>query len=132
MSVELKDLLGVMRAEVDGIPRGMRQEEVIRQGLVCLLASAVRQMGLVPLLSWKPPLSTRERIDLVGVKPDSDPPQVELAVVVEALVEHHKVKALEWVECPQKVVVTFSERKDKVEQSTFFLTPGLRHLHLYE
>ena len=87
-------------------------------------------MGLIPVPYWKPPRSTRDRIDLVGVQPDSDPPQVEVAFVVDPLVELPKVKALEWVECPQKIAVTFPEREDKVQQSTFFLSKEMSYLHL--
>ncbi len=67
----------------------------------------------------------RDRLDLVGVVPGSHPPEVRVAFVVDPLVELAKIKALEWVECPDKVVVTFSRRTDKVKQSTFFLAPGL-------
>ncbi|CAO0822731.1 hypothetical protein DFAR_3270007 [Desulfarculales bacterium] len=33
-------------------------------------------MGLVAVPAWTPPRSTRDRIDLVGVEPGSDPPRV--------------------------------------------------------
>jgi hypothetical protein len=39
---------------------------------------------------------------------------------------------MEWVEAPHKLVVTFSQRPDKVAQSTFFLTPQVEHLNLYD
>jgi hypothetical protein len=56
---------------------------------------------------------------------------VKVAFAVDPLVELAKVKALEWVDCPDKIFVTFSERQDKVKQTTFFLSPGHRHLPLY-
>ena len=132
MNQQLEALGGAMREELAAIPETMAQEEVRRQALVWLLAGAVKGMGLTPVMNWRPPKSTRERIDLVGVRPGSHPPVVEVAFVVDPLVELTKVRSLEWVECPHKVVVSFSERADKVSQSTFFLTPQLQHLALYK
>ncbi len=125
-------LLEVMRDELEQVPAAMHQDAVSSQVILFILHQAVKEMGLVPVPSWKPPRSTRDRIDLVGVAPGSDPPQVEIAFCVSPLVELSGIKALEWVECPHKIVVTFSPRKDKVEQSRFFLTPGLEHLNLYD
>ena len=132
MSRQFAQLLGAMRAEVERIPQTMRQEPVVRQAIIHVLANAVQGMGLIPLAAWKPPRSTRERLDLAAVVPEADPPRVEMAFAVDPLVELPKLKALEWVECPHKIVVTFSERKDKVDQTTFFLKPGLEHLNLYD
>lgn len=124
-------LAQALRVELAGLPPALLQEEVQRQTIICLLYQAVRGMGLIPVPSWKPPRSTRDRIDLVGVVPGSHPPQVELAFAVSPLVELAQLKALEWVECPHKIVVTFSERADKVRQTTFFLGKEHTHLHLY-
>ena len=125
-------LLEAMRRELELVPPAMRQDTVSRQVILHLLHQALKEMGLVPVPAWKPPRSTRDRIDLVGVEPGSDPPRVEIAFSVNPLVELSGIKALEWVECPHKMVVTYSRRKDKVEQSRFFLTPQLEHLNLYD
>jgi hypothetical protein len=132
MNQSLTQLAQALREELESIPQEMRQDNVNRQALICFLANAVRQMGLTPVPAWKPPKSTRESIDLVGVDPDSSPPQVKVAFAVDPLVELPKIRALEWVECPDKVVVSFSQRADKVQQSTFFLTPETKHINLFE
>lgn len=124
-------LAQALRVELAGLPGALVQEEVQRQTIICLLYQAVRGMGLIPVPGWKPPRSTRDRIDLVGVQPDTHPPVVEIAFAVSPLVELAQLKALEWVECPHKIVVTFSERADKVQQSTFFLGKDHTHLYLY-
>lgn len=129
MSDKFTGLSQALREALSDLPRALVQEEVQRQTIICLLYQAVRGMGLIPVPGWRPPRSTRDRIDLVGVLPHSDPPQIEVAFVVSPLVELALIKALEWVECPHKVIVTFSERADKVRQSTFFL--GKDHTHLY-
>jgi hypothetical protein len=132
MNQQFKQLAEAMRREMEAIPQTMRQDAAVRQALVCLLYQAVKDMGLIPLPAWKPPLSTGESIDLVGVNASGELPEIKIAFAVDPLVELPKVKAMKWVECPDKVVVTFSQRKDKVEQSTFFLTPALEHINLYD
>jgi hypothetical protein len=117
-----------LREELDRIPPALRQDEVTRGTIVCLLSQALKGMGLIPVPGWKPPRSTRDRIDLVGVQEKDGLPVVKVAFAVDPLVELTKVKALEWVDCPDKVFVTFSERADKVKQSTFFLSAA--HVHL--
>ncbi len=131
MNQQLEQLAGAMRREIDNIPQTMRQDAAIRQVLVCLLYQAVKEMGLIPLPGWKPPRSTRESIDLVGVDDSGELPEVKIAFAVDPLVELPKVKSLEWVDCEDKVVVSFSQRQDKVEQSAFFLTKAHTHLNLY-
>lgn len=132
MNEDLAKLAQAMRREIEAIPQTMRQDAAVRGALICLLSQAVKQMGLTPLPAWKPPKSTREGIDLVGVDASGELPQVKVAFCVDPLVELTKVKSLEWVEAEHKIVVTFSERADKVAQSTFFLTPGLTHLNLFD
>jgi hypothetical protein len=131
MQLELDALRGSLREELERVPEAMRQDEVSRQVIIAALTQALKEMGLVAVPAWRPPKSTRDRIDLVGVRPGTHPPEVEAAFGVEAVVELAKVKAMEWVEAPHKFVVTFSPRADKVAQSTFFLTPGVNHLDLY-
>ena len=132
MQEQFKQLAATLRTEMERIPQTMRQDQVDRQVIILLLADALRQMELLPVPAWKPPKSTRDRIDLVGITPDSDPPEVQVAFAVDPLVELPKLKALEWVECPHKIIITFSTRADKVQQSTFFLMPGLEHINLYD
>lgn len=132
MDEKFKALAGAMRSEIEAIPRAMLQDDAARGAVLSLLYQAVAQMGLTPVLYWKPPRSTREKIDLVGVDSGGEVPEVKIAFAVDPLVELAKVKAIEWVECPDKIVVTFSPRQDKVSQSTFFLTQTLEHINLFD
>jgi hypothetical protein len=132
MQEQIQQLAATLRTGIESVPQTMRQESVDRQVIILLLADALRQMDLLPVPAWKPPKSTRECIDLVGITPNSNPPQVQVAFAVDPLVELPKLKALEWVECPHKIVVTFHTRADKVKLTTFFLKPGLEHVNLYD
>ena len=128
MQDSLRALARSMRDELEKIPPALSQESVVRQTIVCLLFQAVREMGLIPLPSWMPPRSPRERVDLVGAVPGSDPPRLEVAFTVDPLVELPRLKAMSFVECPHKVVLTFSRRLDKVTPTKLFL--GKEHLHV--
>jgi hypothetical protein len=132
MNEQLKALAQVIREELAAIPPALKQDEVVRQTIIMMLAQAVKQMGLVPVPAWKPPRSTRDRLDLVGVKPGTHPPEIQVAFAVDALVDLPRVKAMDWVDCPDKVFVTFSERLDKIKPTTLFLGPAHTHLNLYE
>lgn len=131
MKEQLAQLAEAMRGEINAIPQTMRQETVIRQALVCLLYQAVKDMGLIPLAGWKPPRSTRGGLDLVGVDDSGELPRVRIAFVIDPLVELPRLKDLQWVDCEDKIVISFSERVDKIKQSSFFLTKEHTHLSLY-
>ena len=61
-------------------PRRMSQDEVSRRALICFLGNALRQMGLIPVPGWKPPKSTRDRVDSGGREaPDTNPPEIMVA-----------------------------------------------------
>lgn len=132
MNEKLQALAQAMRQHIEAIPEAMVQDEVIRRGVVCLLAEAVRDLGLLPLMGWKPPRSTRDVIDLVAVDDSGEAPKVEMAFVVDPLVELPRLKNLEWVDCPKKIVISFSQRTDKVAQSSFFLGKEHTFLKIYE
>lgn len=132
MQADFAELAGALRQELEKVPEAMRQEQVERQVIINALMTAVSQMGLTPVPAWKPPLSTRDRIDLVAVEPGSHPPVVKAAFAVDPLVELPKLKALDWVDCEDKVAVTYSRRPDKVAQTTFFLKPGMSHINLFD
>lgn len=131
MKEPFDELVDLLREEAERIPESMRQDTVVRQNLINVLFNVVASMDLVPVASWRPPRSTRDRIDLVGVDASGETPKVQVAFAVDPLVELPKIKSLQWVEAPHKIVISFSKREDKVKQSTFFLTPELTHLYIY-
>ena len=128
----ISESLAVIRQDMEKLHQAFQQDEVLRQTIVFRLAKILADMDLIAVPSWKPPRSTRDRIDLVGAVPGTDPPEIMIAFVVDPFVELPKIKAMEWVSCEEKVVVTFSPRREKVNQSTFFLSPDMDHINLFE
>jgi hypothetical protein len=66
-------------------------------------------------------------LDLIGV--DSGD-RVKCAFAIGSVVELKAVKSLEALDVEEKWVITFSTLDKKVKESTFFLKPGIEHLHL--
>ena len=121
-----------IRQDIESLHKAFQQDEVTRQIVILRMAKILAELGLKAVPSWKPPRSTRDRVDLVGVVPKTDPPEVKIAFAVDPLVELPKIKAMDWVSCDEKIVVTFSLRGDKVSQSRFFLAPGMEHINIFE
>jgi hypothetical protein len=46
------------------------------------------------------------------------------------VVELKAIKSLEALDVEKKWMITFSALSKKVKESTFFLKPGIQHLHL--
>ncbi len=130
MNRQLDKLRLLIRQKLEKVPEPLRQEASNRQIIINCFFHAAEQMGLVALPAWKPPRSTRESIDLVAAEPDlaNGLPCLSLALMADPLVELPRVRALEWVECPHKIYVTFSQRPDKVKPTTLFLSK--EHIHL--
>ncbi len=113
------------KARLEAVPEDHRQTEVVRQTIICLVSDLVTQAGLRPLPCFLPPLSTRDRIDLVALNQGGD---FAGQVSVDPLVSLEKVKAMERLDCRPKYFITFSPRRDKVKQSTFFLPGDVTHI----
>lgn len=111
--------------EIEAIPEDLRQTEVIRQTIICLVSDMIIGAGLRPLPRFLPPLSARDKIDLVAVDPGGN---FVGQVVVDPLVSLEKVKAMERLDCQPKFFITFSPRRDKVKESTFFLPGDVTHI----
>jgi hypothetical protein len=121
------DLKKALEAEVARIPKPFRHDEVIRQTVKCFLYGILKEAGLWPVPDFRPPRLTDGLLDLIGVAPSG---AVVSAFAVRPVVELKAVKSLEALEVEKKWMITFSTLSKKVKESTFFLKPGIQHLHL--
>ena len=87
----------------------------------------VKEADLWPIPDFKPPRMSDGFLDLIGV--DSGD-MVKCAFAIGPVVELKAVKSLEALDVEEKWVITFSPLDKKVKESTFFLKPGIVHLHL--
>jgi hypothetical protein len=122
-----RDLKGALEAEVARIPKPFRHDEVVRQTIKCFLYAILKEADLWPVPDFRPPRLTDGLLDLIGVDPSG---MVVSAFAVRPVVELKAVKSLEALEVEKKWMITFSTLSKKVKESTFFLKPSIRHLHL--
>ena len=88
----------------------------------------VKEADLWPIPDFKPPrMRDGGFIDLIGVASSN---VVKCAFAVGPVVELKAVKSLEALDLEEKWIITFSTLAKKVKESTFFLKPGIEHLHL--
>jgi hypothetical protein len=120
----LKDAL---EEELTYIPKTFRRGAVIRQTIKCFLYSMVKAADLWPVPDFRPPRLEDGFLDLIGVDSDDS---VKCAFAIAPVVELKAVKSLEAVEVDERWMLTFSPLSKKVKESTFFLKPGIQHLHL--
>jgi hypothetical protein len=117
----------ILEAEIARIPKVFRYGPVIHQTIKCFLYSVVKEADLWPVPDFKPPRMTDGFLDLIGVD-SSD--TVRCAFAIGPVVELKGVKSLEALDAEVKWMITFSHLSKKVKESTFFLKPGIQHVHL--
>ena len=116
-----------LERELALIPKTFRQAPVIHQTIKCFLYNMVKEAELWPVPDFKPPRLYEGFIDLVCVDPDGT---VKCAFAIGPVVDLKDIKSLEALEVDEKWLITFSHLDKKVQESTFFLKPGIQHLHL--
>lgn len=121
------DLKKALEAEVARIPKRFRHDEVVRQTIKCCLYTILKEADLWPVPDFRPPRFVDGLLDLIGVDPSG---AVVSAFAVRPTVELKAVKSLEALEVEKRWMVTFSSLSKKVKESTFFLKPGIQHLHV--
>ena len=121
-------LKGALEAELASIPQPFRHGAVIHQTIKCFLYTMVKDADLWPIPDFKPPrMRDGGFIDLIGVDASDS---VKCGFAIGPVVELRAVKSLEALDMEEKWVITFSPLSKKVKESTFFLKPGIVHLHL--
>lgn len=116
-----------LEEELGRIPKAFRQSSVIRQTVKCFLYGMVKEADLWPVPDFKPPRVSDGFLDIIGIDGAGE---VKCAFAVGLVVELKSVKSLEALDVAEKWMITFSPLEKKVKESTFFLKPGIQHLHL--
>jgi hypothetical protein len=109
------------------IPRGHVSDLVVKETIRCVLYGLLKEHGLLPVPAFRNPRYPEGPVDLIGMK---DAHTIEAAFRSNSTIELSDIKSLERVPSEKKFVVTFSPNLKKVEMSTFFLKPGIEHIHV--
>ena len=127
MTILEADLKKTLEAEVARIPKPFRTDGVIQQTIKCLLYTLLKEADLWPVPDFKPPRLTDGLLEIIGLDRSGT---VVCSFAVRPVVELKAVKSLEALDVEKKWMITFSTLSKKVKESTFFLKPGIQHLHL--
>jgi hypothetical protein len=112
-----------------GIPEGHLSDLVIKETIRCVLYQYLKEQGFQPIPAFRNPRFPEGPVDIVGMKDDQ---QLEVAFCSNPAVELGDVKSLDRVPCDKKIVISFSQMGKKVKMSTFYLKPGIEHIHIYD
>ena len=129
MKISHAELKRALEEEISRIPRPFRHDSTIRQAIRCFLYNVIKENDLWPVADFKPPRFSGGFLDLIGVEPTGG---VVCAFAVNPLVDLKAIKSLEALPVENKWMITFSKLEKKVKESTFFLKPGIEHLHLLQ
>lgn len=114
---------------IEAIPKGYLSDEVIKEAIRCVLFGILREQGLIPVPAFRNPRYPEGPVDIAGV---TKTPTIEMAFCSNPVIELKDVKSLDRVPCEKKFVVTFSRNRKKVDMTTFYLKPGIEHIHIYK
>lgn len=112
-----------------GIPEGHLSDLVIKETIRCVLYQYLKEQGFQPIPAFRNPRFPEGPVDIVGMRDDQ---QLEVAFCSNPTVELGDVKSLDRVPSEKKIVISFSKMGEKVKMSTFYLKPGIEHIHIYD
>jgi hypothetical protein len=112
-----------------GIPEGHLSDLVIKETIRCVLYQYLKEQGFQPIPAFRNPRFPEGPVDIVGMRDDQ---QLEVAFCSNPTVELGDVKSLDRVPSEKKIVISFSKMEEKVKMSTFYLKPGIEHIHIYD
>jgi hypothetical protein len=114
---------------IDTIPAAHMTDIVIKETIRCVLYGFLKEQGFQPIPAFRNPRYPEGSVDIVGMTGGQ---VVGIAFCSNPTIELEDIKRLERVVCEKKFVISFSRDPKKVKMSTFFLKPGVEHIHIYE
>jgi hypothetical protein len=109
------------------IPKPFRNERSIQGTLQCCLYNRLRHAGHVVVADYMPPRIQDRPVDLIAL---NEKQEVCAAICIDTVVTLAAVKSLSSFEAGQRLILTTGMLEKKVQESRFFLKPGIDHLHL--
>jgi hypothetical protein len=110
------------------VPKPFRSERSIHGTLQCCLYHRLRQAGYTVVVDYLPPRIQDRAVDVIAL---NDKQEVCAAVCIDTVVTLPAVKSLSSFEAGQKLILTTGGLQKKVQESRFFLKPGIDHWHLH-
>ena len=127
LNVDSSSLKKEMEEAWRQIPKPFRSERSIHATLQCCLYRWLRRQGYVVVADYMPPRIQDRPVDVIAL---NDKRELCCAICIDSVVTLAAVKSLSSFDSPQKLIVTTGALEKKVQESRFFLKPGIEHLHL--
>ena len=118
-----------IKKALTNLPPNLRQEAIIKEAIKCTLFNLLMQNGLIPIPSYKPPKRPEGPISLIGLNKEN---HIVCAIAIAPVITLSDMKTLKAIDAKEKYFITFSSFKKKVEESAFFLEPGVVHIYVHE
>lgn len=109
------------------IPKPFRSERSIHGTLQCSLHHWLRQLGHAAVADFMPPRIQDRAVDIIVL---NDSNEVLCAICIDTVVTLSAVKNLSSFEARERLILTTGALEKKVQESRFFLKPGVDHMHL--
>jgi len=124
-----KEIETMVKKALKKIPTGLRHEITLAETIKCVLFQWIRKQGLIPIPHYRPPKRQEEPLPLVAFDHEG---KIAYAFAIGPVISLSAVKTFKVIEAKEKYFLTFSSLTKKVEESKFFLTPDIIHIHLGE
>lgn len=111
------------------IPPYFRRNDTIRRTLQCELYLFFREAGHKAVADYYPPRISDRPVDIIVYDP-SDPKKIQWAICIDELITLYAVRSLTSFDAENRLIFTIHPLEKKVNESTFFLKPGVEHVHL--
>ncbi|MDL1957148.1 MAG: hypothetical protein LWW95_08920 [Candidatus Desulfofervidus auxilii] len=122
-----KELESYLKKALKTLPASLRYENIIADTIKCALFQWIREKKLIPIPHYRPPKSQEEPLSIVAFDESG---KIIYAFAIAPVITLKAIKTFKIIEAEKKFFFTFSPIKKKVEESKFFLTPDIIHLHL--
>ncbi|HBZ55860.1 MAG TPA: hypothetical protein DEO88_10675 [Syntrophobacteraceae bacterium] len=109
------------------IPKPFRSERSIQATLQACLYHWLHRRGYVVVADYLPPRIQDRPVDIIALNAQHE---LCCAICIDTVVTLAAVKSLSSFEAQEKLILTTGLMEKKVQESRFFLKPGIEHIHL--
>lgn len=109
------------------IPKPFRSDRAVHRTLQCHLFRMVQDLGFRAVADYMPPRVMDRPVDVIAVGEEN---QIAYALCIDTLVMLAAVKSLSGFAAENKIIFTTGPLEKKVQESRFFLSEEIKHLHL--
>jgi hypothetical protein len=109
------------------IPKPFRSDRSVHGTLQCYLYGRLCRSGYRVVANFMPPRVQDRCVELIALDADQ---HIRWAICLDTVITLAAVKSLSSFEADSRLILTTGALEKKVQESRFFLKPGVEHMHL--